>query len=111
MMGMNMATLPQLALAGLAMVAAVGQPAVAGDERSIRFQEAQRELDAQRQARFNLIKAVQQALADAGYDPGPADGLEGPRTTAAVTAYQRDKGLKVDGTIGPETLRSLGLID
>jgi len=105
---MGMSTIFRSILASLTVLLAAGtlpSSAVAGDEASIRYYEAQR------QARFNLIKAVQQALTDASYDPGPVDGLEGPRTASAITAYQRDKGLMVDGTIGPETLRSLGLTD
>ena len=30
------------------------------------------------------VRELQQALADAGYDPGPVDGDFGPRTRAAV---------------------------
>jgi len=33
------------------------------------------------------ILALQSALLDLGYDPGPLDGLTGPRTRAAATAF------------------------
>lgn len=33
------------------------------------------------------IRDVQQALANAGYDPGPIDGIFGPRTKAALRKY------------------------
>lgn len=37
------------------------------------------------------------------------DGLYGPRTIAAVSAFQQANGLHVDGIAGPTTLRKLGL--
>lgn len=54
------------------------------------------------------VKALQRALNAAGYDVGPADGVRGRRTEAALKAYQRHKGLPV-GSPGPETLEALGL--
>jgi len=38
---------------------------------------------------MELIKAIQTALRDAGFDPGPVDGLWGPRTQGAFTAALR----------------------
>jgi peptidoglycan hydrolase-like protein with peptidoglycan-binding domain len=37
----------------------------------------------------------------------PADGLFGPRTEAAVMAFQREQGLAIDGIAGPDTLKAL----
>jgi peptidoglycan hydrolase-like protein with peptidoglycan-binding domain len=50
-------------------------------------------------------------LAAVGHDPGPADGLWGPRTQAAVVAFQSAHGLAPDGIIGPLTLRQLDQAD
>ena len=33
------------------------------------------------------VREVQQALANAGYDPGPIDGIFGPRTKSALRKY------------------------
>jgi putative chitinase len=55
------------------------------------------------------VKQLQQALKDAGFDPGGVDGDFGPNTTAAVRAFQQDKGLSVDGVAGQETLAALGI--
>jgi hypothetical protein len=53
------------------------------------------------------VRMVQSRLTDLGYDPGPIDGIFGPRTDAAVRAYQRDNGLTIDGIVGPITWGSL----
>ncbi len=39
------------------------------------------------------ILEIQKALKAAGYDPGPLDNKEGPRTRAALVAYQQAHGL------------------
>ena len=39
----------------------------------------------------------------------PADGAYGPVTRGAVRAFQKRKGLIVDGIVGPQTLRALGI--
>ncbi|MEZ5175633.1 MAG: peptidoglycan-binding protein [Acidimicrobiia bacterium] len=59
-------------------------------------------------ARGSAVRAVQRELADRGFDPGPADGIFGPRTLSAVVAFQRSKSLWVDGLVGPRTLSALG---
>lgn len=56
----------------------------------------------------NLIRQVQQALAKAGYKPGPADGVSGPRTLAALKSFQQDNNL-ASGELTKETLRALGV--
>ena len=68
-----------------------------------------RVLQARIQAEFDIVKAVQRKLNQKGYDAGIADGMYGPRTEKAIFVYQQANGLKVDGLIGPQTLRSLGL--
>ncbi len=53
------------------------------------------------------IVAVQRALADLGYAPGPADGVAGPSTTSAIRRYQAVAGLPVNGEISPALLANL----
>jgi peptidoglycan hydrolase-like protein with peptidoglycan-binding domain len=55
------------------------------------------------------VLAVQQALAERGYDPGPLDGIYGETTEVAVIALQSARGLIVDGEVGPQTAAELGL--
>ncbi len=55
-----------------------------------------------------VIRRVQQALKDKGYEPGPIDGVMGSQTRAALTKYQQSKGLPL-GNLNKETLSSLGL--
>jgi hypothetical protein len=55
----------------------------------------------------NETASIQQQLAQRGYDPGPVDGVNGPRTKAAVKAFQKASGLTVDGIVGPKTREAL----
>jgi hypothetical protein len=48
-------------------------------------------------------REVQEALAAAGYNPGPIDGIRGRRTIAAIRQFQAAHGLQVDGIVGPKT--------
>jgi hypothetical protein len=50
---------------------------------------------------------IQDRLRVAGFDPGPIDGVLGPRTRAALTAFQRTRGLVADGLPGARTLAAL----
>lgn len=62
----------------------------------------------ERPARSNLVLAVQRALSERGYDPGPIDGIAGPMTRTAVLHYQRRAGVAPDGVIDRPLLQSLG---
>jgi peptidoglycan hydrolase-like protein with peptidoglycan-binding domain len=58
---------------------------------------------------FNLdeLDGVQGALAKLGLDPGKADGMMGPKTRAAIRAFQKSAGVAVDGDLGPITRGAL----
>jgi len=53
------------------------------------------------------IRRIQQALKDNGFDPGDVDGIWGRNTIAAVRQFQGQKGLKIDGVVGPNTTAAL----
>ncbi|MGE0487186.1 MAG: peptidoglycan-binding protein [Gammaproteobacteria bacterium] len=55
----------------------------------------------------HLVADVQGRLAARGYDPGPVDGVVGPKTRQAIRAYQADRGLPVDGQLSPTLVSSL----
>jgi len=54
------------------------------------------------------VRNAQQALKSEGHDPGPIDGVMGPRTTAAVRAYQKAAGLQETGQLDQATMNRLG---
>lgn len=53
------------------------------------------------------VKTIQQALNQLGFKAGKADGWFGKKTANAVRAFQKSKGLKVDGDPGPNTLKAM----
>jgi peptidoglycan hydrolase-like protein with peptidoglycan-binding domain/DNA invertase Pin-like site-specific DNA recombinase len=53
------------------------------------------------------VRTVQQSLSHEGWEPGPVDGLYGPRTKAAVTRFQAAARIGVDGVVGPQTRHAL----
>lgn len=54
-------------------------------------------------------KQVQQKLKDLGYYNGAIDGIIGPKSVAAIKKFQKDYGLTVDGIVGKNTLKALGI--
>lgn len=53
------------------------------------------------------IRTIQERLVVLGFDPGPVDGIRGPRTNAAITAFKVSKGLRARPYIGPITLAAM----
>lgn len=56
------------------------------------------------------VRSLQSKLKDLGYYSDGVDGKYGGSTWKAVWWYQKNKGLKVDGIAGPQTLGALGLV-
>lgn len=54
-----------------------------------------------------IVKRTQKQLSRLGYYEGAIDGDYGPGTSAAVRAFQRDAGIKVDGVYGSQTKSAL----
>ena len=55
------------------------------------------------------MSAIQAALANIGFDPGPADGVPGPATRAAIRAFQASLDVVADGFHDVELLAQLGI--
>lgn len=53
------------------------------------------------------VAKAQTALTAAGYNPGPVDGIWGPKTAAAVLAFQKSSGLKSSGQLDAATTAAL----
>jgi hypothetical protein len=56
------------------------------------------------------IQAVQRQLLSLGYYNGSIDGVFGPSTRDAVAKYQIANHLNVTGSLSPDTIQSLGVI-
>lgn len=55
------------------------------------------------------VMAMQQALKDKGFDPGPIDDTLGPRTTSALKEYQKSENLTMTGRMDHDTAAKLGV--
>lgn len=54
-----------------------------------------------------LVRSVQQQLARRGFYDGTVDGVTGPRTEAAIAAFQKSVAMPADGRPSPELLAAL----
>jgi peptidoglycan hydrolase-like protein with peptidoglycan-binding domain len=97
-------TLVAVAIIGITLV---GAPAVSASAASAVTAQEAATPTLRRGASGSAVARLQQILSRRGNDPGAADGRFGPRTQAAVLAFQRANGLKVDGIVGPITWRAL----
>jgi peptidoglycan hydrolase-like protein with peptidoglycan-binding domain len=61
------------------------------------------------QANAEHVRSAQQALQSKGMDPGPADGIIGPRTQSALRAYQKEQNLPQTGRLDDQTRQRLGI--
>ncbi|RFC68772.1 MULTISPECIES: peptidoglycan-binding domain-containing protein [Mesorhizobium] len=57
------------------------------------------------------LQSVQAVLKQLGYYQGDVDGLAGPNTSAAISAYQQKMGFTVSGHVDEKLLKELGIAD
>ncbi|HYD30337.1 MAG TPA: peptidoglycan-binding domain-containing protein [Azospirillaceae bacterium] len=56
-----------------------------------------------------VVRDIQQALNNQGFDAGDVDGMWGPRTQAALRNFEQSKGMQADGQLDQETMAALGV--
>jgi peptidoglycan hydrolase-like protein with peptidoglycan-binding domain len=57
----------------------------------------------------HAVIAVQEKLENLGFYQGPADGVWGPETQAAIAQFQHSRGLEPNSQLNPATITGLGL--
>ena len=55
----------------------------------------------------STVIGIQKGLLDLDYNPGPVDGINGPKTQKAIRQYQKDHGLMVDGQATPALMEHI----
>lgn len=56
-----------------------------------------------------VVRGIQQKLRQNGFYTGAVDGVWGPRTQAALSRFQRSRGIESTGELNPTTISALGL--
>jgi len=55
------------------------------------------------------VRNAQSSLKAKGFDPGPIDGIAGPRAVAALKAFQKSENLTMTGQLDRDTAAELGV--
>jgi hyperosmotically inducible periplasmic protein len=87
-----------------------GVPGVRMVKNELNYDASKRDRARMRPAgSYVQVIAMQQALEDKGFDPGGTDGVMGPRSAAALMAYQKSENLPTTGTMDGDTGAKLGV--
>lgn len=99
--------LTHLLVAGTALVSA--SALAAGNQAQQRSEAGQPAQQSQAQSgqSSEVVKQAQEKLSATGHDAGPADGIVGAKTQAAVKQFQQSKGLEASGQLDSQTLAAL----
>jgi peptidoglycan hydrolase-like protein with peptidoglycan-binding domain len=62
-----------------------------------------------KQASSTQIRRAQEVLKSEGHNPGPIDGVMGPKTQEALRQFQRQENLQETGRLDRQTAEKLGL--
>ena len=91
-------------------VGAAGGSGVEYGQRSGTFEKWENQMfgrDEGGKASSDDVRRAQTALRDQGFDPGPIDGIDGPRTRDALSRYQQSHGLQKTARLDQATRDSL----
>ena len=56
-----------------------------------------------------FVREAQRTLRELGYQPGPVDGVVGPKMKDALAKYQRSEGIHVTRRLDSETMARLDI--
>jgi hyperosmotically inducible protein len=87
-----------------------GVPGVRAVKNELTYDAAMRDRSGVTPTRSqSQVMAMQQALKEKGFEPGPIDGVMGPRTASALKEYQKAENLKMTGQMDRDTAAKLGV--
>lgn len=87
-----------------------GVPGVRAVKNELTYDAAMRDRSGVTPTRSqSQVMAMQQALKEKGFEPGPIDGVMGPRTASALKEYQKAENLKMTGLMDRDTAAKLGV--
>jgi hyperosmotically inducible protein len=103
-------TVPSIGTSARASELARGVPGVRSVKNELTYDAAKQDQSpATTTGSQAQMMAMQRALKDKGFDPGPMDGIVGPRTASALKEYQKSENLAMTGTMDRDTAAKLGV--
>ena len=102
------ASLPAITLPVAPLLA---QPSPPSQAQQTGADASKLDMDAVPSLSEDKVRRVQQALQSKGFDPGPIDGVIGPKTEDALRNFQDRFGIKMSAKIDNQTLYALGAPD
>jgi peptidoglycan hydrolase-like protein with peptidoglycan-binding domain len=102
------ASLPAITLPAAPLFAQASQP---GQAQQSTGTDTKLDMNAVPSLNEEKIRRAQQALQAKGFDPGPIDGVIGPRTEDAIRNFQDRYGIKTSTKLDNQTLYALGAAD
>ncbi|HBC91378.1 MAG TPA: hypothetical protein DCZ10_00340 [Pelotomaculum sp.] len=95
----------------LAMLTGIGSAFTAAPDKPAAYDQAENNSSGATAGELEvdsiITAAMQKSLAGLGYEPGPIDGIFGPKTKRALTGFQKSQGLPADGVVNFQTIMAL----